>query len=52
MRIILLHGKVLENYSYLYDYLQLASKFKNYDWDIFQYAHFQSKSTRYLYSNF
>lgn len=34
MRILVLYRKVLENYRYFYDHLQLVSKFKNNYWDI------------------
>lgn len=52
MRILVLYRKVLENYRYLYDHLQLVSKFQNNDWDIFHFEYFQYKNTKYLYSNY
>ena len=47
-----LNHEVLKNYSHVSDCLNLISKFKNNDWNSFQYEFFQSKTKKYLYSNY
>ena len=47
-----LNYKVFKNYSYLKDDLKLISKFQNNDSNTFEYLCFESKITKYLYSNY